>query len=411
MDKQRKNFLVNGMLLLVSVALTLAVAEVVLRQVYPANMNVTGFFRVPHPAFGWSLKKDVQYINRLPEELVTVAYNSRGFRDIEHARQGADDRSRIVVLGDSFMEGYSVNLQDSFSRVLEDRLSDQGRESEVINLGVGGYGTLQELLVWESEGKQYQPALVLLGVYLGNDLSNNLFELESAFAKSTDLALSSRPFLDATSDENFAVSTIDFEGSVERYETALIQSEGVWPRLVRRFRVLVPVDAALATASKQFRKGRDRALSIARNDASVERRQLALYGVHACKPQPLYETSWRVTRKILEKLRASVAETGARLVLFSVPAQPEVDSESMRKVIRKFRQPDVYCLEAAPGYARLASLTDELGIDYIDLLPRFQSTRRESNVDLFRDSDHHWNPAGHALAATVIAERLVELSD
>ena len=43
----------------------------------------------------------------------------------------------------------------------------------MINLGVGGFGTLQELLVLEQEGLRFDPDLVILAFYFGNDVANN----------------------------------------------------------------------------------------------------------------------------------------------------------------------------------------------------------------------------------------------
>ena len=67
------------------------------------------------------------------------------------------ERSRIVVLGDSYMEAKSVDLAESFSRQLEHLIQNSAlleKEIEVINLGTAGYGTLQEYLAFVEEGKK-----------------------------------------------------------------------------------------------------------------------------------------------------------------------------------------------------------------------------------------------------------------
>lgn len=45
-----------------------------------------------------------------------------------------------------------------------------------MNLGVGGYGTLQELIMFPTVGVDHEPNFVLLGFY-ENDLQNNLRDL------------------------------------------------------------------------------------------------------------------------------------------------------------------------------------------------------------------------------------------
>jgi lysophospholipase L1-like esterase len=62
-------------------------------------------------------------------------------------------------------------------RLLGSRLP--GRVVEVINAGTQGYGTAQELLFYEAEGVKYSPDIVLVGLYVGNDLNNNYFETTS----------------------------------------------------------------------------------------------------------------------------------------------------------------------------------------------------------------------------------------
>jgi len=76
---------------------------------------------------------------------------------------------RILGIGDSFFVGHEVSLENSALRQLEKSL-----DLEVIKMAVVNYGTIQERLLWEEEGKKYQPDVVLLGVFVGNDLGDNV---------------------------------------------------------------------------------------------------------------------------------------------------------------------------------------------------------------------------------------------
>lgn len=169
--------------------------EGVLRVIYPLDLGSSQDYRVPHPTLGWVLEPDVSYTNAAGALEVPVSYNSRGWRDFEHGAESAPGVERIVVLGDSFMEGYSVHMDDLFARQLEQRLAAAGRSVEVVNLAVGGFGTLQELLAFQQEGVRYRPDTVLLA-FSENDLSNNLQALERMSAGSDrDIKVASRPFL------------------------------------------------------------------------------------------------------------------------------------------------------------------------------------------------------------------------
>src|SRR6267154_1898539 len=87
-----------------------------------------------------------------------VRINSDGLRDREHAKSKPADTVRIAVLGDSFTEAMHVPMEQTFCSVLERKLQEcnafPGKKVEVINFGVSGYGTGQELLtlqqrVWD----------------------------------------------------------------------------------------------------------------------------------------------------------------------------------------------------------------------------------------------------------------------
>src|SRR5262249_2400221 len=88
---------------------------------------------------------------------------------------------RILVLGDSFVEAMHVPLAATFGHVLQELLASDGRAGrriEIITAGVSGYGTASEVLYFEREGKRYEPDLVLLAFYPGNDVKNNSPTLE-----------------------------------------------------------------------------------------------------------------------------------------------------------------------------------------------------------------------------------------
>ncbi len=94
--------------------------------------------------------------------------NSHGWRDAEHAYEKEPGVTRAVALGDSFTFGVEVDYGERFTEILEGTLA----AFEVVNLGVNAYGTAQELRALEVHGVRYDPDLVILVAYLGNDLDD-----------------------------------------------------------------------------------------------------------------------------------------------------------------------------------------------------------------------------------------------
>src|ERR1700756_3582936 len=75
---------------------------------------------------------------------VDVAINSKGLRDREFNYERTPGTLRILMLGDSFTEGWGVALDDTFSKRLERLYAANGVKAEVINAGVGNYNTVME---------------------------------------------------------------------------------------------------------------------------------------------------------------------------------------------------------------------------------------------------------------------------
>jgi lysophospholipase L1-like esterase len=99
---------------------------------------------------------------------IEVRINARGLRDRDYPHTKPDGVARILVLGDSLVWGFGVEQGDIFTEVLERSLDGV----EVINAGVSGFSTDQELIWLEERGFQYEPDLVLV-VLTGNDIWGN----------------------------------------------------------------------------------------------------------------------------------------------------------------------------------------------------------------------------------------------
>lgn len=96
--------------------------------------------------------------------------NSAGWRDAERrldrAEKDAATTLRVAAIGDSFTFGVGVDDGERFTEMIEADLP----AVEVLNFGMNGFGTDQELEVLRHEVLDYRPDVVLCVTYLGNDL-------------------------------------------------------------------------------------------------------------------------------------------------------------------------------------------------------------------------------------------------
>lgn len=84
---------------------------------------------------------------------------------------------RVAVLGDAFVEARQVDAEKTFWRLLGRNLGScialGGKQVEVLNFGIGGYATTEELLTLRRDVLRFSPDLVLLGFFADNDVHDN----------------------------------------------------------------------------------------------------------------------------------------------------------------------------------------------------------------------------------------------
>ena len=126
-----------------------------------------------HPSLGWEKPPGASGWLRRPEYEVFLEVNSRGLRGPEYDYAKPPGVFRTLLLGDSFAEGYTVPEEKTVRAVLEGELNRRGcGRHEVLNGGTIGYSTDQEYLFYASEGRRYEPDVVVV-LFCWNDLYFN----------------------------------------------------------------------------------------------------------------------------------------------------------------------------------------------------------------------------------------------
>jgi lysophospholipase L1-like esterase len=97
--------------------------------------------------------------------------NAFGFRDHAYDLEKPAGVFRIVLIGDSVVEGHRVDIGESFGKKLE-ALLDAGSERafEVIHLARRGYTTQQELVLLKRQAFELEPDLILWSYCLNDPL-------------------------------------------------------------------------------------------------------------------------------------------------------------------------------------------------------------------------------------------------
>ncbi len=146
------------------------------RQAFESSdRNGVGMF-APDPARIWDLNPG--YTGHRTDwgdrNWVTLTINLQGRRDAEVTLAKPPNTVRIALLGDSVAFGARVKVEDDFASLMQNALNARadGRRYEVLNFGVSGYSTWQELSTLKQKALAYKPDLVLLA-FVMNDLYDN----------------------------------------------------------------------------------------------------------------------------------------------------------------------------------------------------------------------------------------------
>lgn len=402
-------FASKASLLVVSIALSIAVFECGLRYAqYGSFSRLSGehSLRVRHEVRGWSLDPGGEAHQRNPDFGVLVRINERGLRDREHTYAPEPGVFRVVVLGDSFMEAYQVPLEQALPFRLQEALAD--RRVEVINLGVGGYGTAQEYLALRDEGLRYQPDLVLLAFFGENDVLNNSRALEALLVGPDDLKVFGRPYAEATALE----APLQWQPpDADRVRAYLEKKENKRTRAAwQRFFEPALVGNLFERAHNRLKGGA--APGRTASDPNVQLGWPLLAEFAPDDPaatqsleryEALWRDAWRATRRLMLEMQRLSADAGARFAVMLVPSIMQSDPDYADMFQR--HNPEL-SLEPDHITRALAAFCSSHEIPFLDLSQPFAEAYEQGRGPLFYLHDLHWNPAGHELATLELARFL-----
>jgi hypothetical protein len=345
------------------------------------------------PDLGWALRPKAEGWNVSDGEQY-IRINSDGMRDKERSVPKAPHSFRIAVLGDSVTEARQVALEDSFPTRLERQLahcpSMQGRTVEVLNFGVPGYGTAQELLMLRGKVRKYRPDLVLLEFYFGNDLSDNLRELDY-----TDPG--GRPYF--VERDGRLVLDDSFQ-HLPKMQPGAIRLHNWLADLMNHSRLLLLLESA-KTKLHYIRRE-----TVPNPDPLLPENYIQTV-MYIPPRSPYAVQTWRVTEGTLLMLRDEATSQGAGFLLLDFPMSMQIGADQQRQedFMRKAGIDTLYY----PNQ-RLESFAQEHGIAYLSLLNPVADyvLQHHQSVTV---SAGHFNEVGHGIVADVLYDYICNRVD
>ena len=360
-----------------------------------AGVSYPNLYR-PDPYCGSALREDAEGWYR-EESSEYIRINHEGQRDREHTRTKQANTLRIAVLGDSYAAAFQVRAEQAFWAVMEREINGalamNGSQAtaEVINFGVGGYGTAQELLTLRHRVWDYSPDLVVLAFFTGNDVRNNLRVLNEEdwspylVHKDGDLVL----------DESFL--------SLYRTRQGLLPS--IFYGLVDYSRLLQTLKAGRYAIYRMARLRQQRQLA---KNAGLE--ELGLDdAIYQSPINQDWAEAWSVTEDLLTLMSREVTSRGASFLLVTLSNGDQVSPDRHRReaFAQQLHVPDLLYPDR-----RIEALGQKEGFPVLTLAPILQSYADRHSVFLHGFGSNlgngHWNSEGHRQAGILIAERLRE---
>jgi hypothetical protein len=309
------------------------------------------------PAVGHRLKPNARARYTTVEFSTDLAINAQGVRDDAPIGPKAPGERRLLVLGDSLVFSVQVPLVETFCKRLEARLnarSDGGRW-RVINGGVQGYSPIHEWFFFDRVAAAFEPDVVLLVVFVGND----------------------------------AVEAHDLEPWLAAGKP--VATAGTAPGGLRR---LVRSSIVLQLVRMRWDQLR------ARFASPTPERPLASY---LEDPPAFVQNGLDVTRQVTRLVADRGAAQGARTGLVLMPARFQIDDGDYGRLAEVVRQNGGRLVRNAATERFRASL-EPLGLPLLDLLPILE--RQPDRSGLFFQRNVHLTPRGHGVVADALASFL-----
>jgi lysophospholipase L1-like esterase len=291
--------------------------------------------------------------------------NSRGFYDEEFVTQRRPGVTRVVALGDSYSVG-TVPYTANYLTLVDEALRD---EVEILNFGVVHTEVPHYLEILKTEAAPLDPDLVLVGIYIGNDIHRA--PPSGFFSRAGSRALTSAR----------VASVVLKHGEPYRQASTL---DGLF----------------------EFRPDGTR---VEKPGMTVERHHRREWKHLQRIFRPPYDrrtrNAWRDTLAAIEALVRFCRERSIPIVATLAPDEIQVSPDLFREVLARY--------DAEPGdfdlrypNRRLREKLEALGVPVLDFTEALADAHHEAPTYHLRVV--HWNRRGNAVAAEQLAPWLAE---
>jgi lysophospholipase L1-like esterase len=303
---------------------------------------------------------------------------------------------RVAVLGDSFTSGEAVSPDKKFAGVWETQLSQKFPPGvEVINFGVGGTGTWQQLQRFHVKARKYKPDLTILAFCWCNDIGDN----RGQFISKADHRNPLLNQYDINFWTNLNVKRKNFNkwlwntSSLYQFtRTRYNHLEHFVKRIFLPDHMKGPPSTGKVEPKNQKETFNVQRISLA--NAEVNKSSSDMKDTVSIFDDYIFFDSegWKLTRQLIVKLHEEVEENGSKLVVIHFGGNQFQQSIISNLPVKQFDR----------------FLSDQ-GISYLNAYGLFAQMKAAELEKYFIPNDGHFSAAGHTKFAELGMELLVSL--
>lgn len=316
-----------------------------------------------HPTRGYRLAPNFRGEMSTPEYRTAVVTNNLGLREDTDVVPEHPGIFRVLAIGDSFTMGVGVEHHETFLTLAEQSLRVRGNAVEILNAGVPGYGTREEVDVLEKDGLALRPDLVLLCFFIGNDLWDN-----------------ARPATLHVRDGDL----VDGEPTGGTLPPAL---RSFLARHSHLYHLLWPYQRLLFGNDDADRRGQRRALSIF-GPVDGDARE-----------------AWTATERHLDEFLRMASSHRLPTAVVLIPDPLQVDRDQWHSTAATLGLTPTDDALSIPN-RRLVEILERHEVAVLDLLPTLRA--QPSPGALYLPMDKHWTREGNRVAGATLAEFLAD---
>ena len=349
---------------------------------------------------GWLGRPNYQGVITRTEYTHPIQFNAAGMYDTDHAPEKPDNVFRILWVGDSFAQTLQVDepqtAHQQLENLLNERLGSPNRSFEVINTGVMGWGTGQELLYYREQGRLYQPDLVLLLFFMGNDVNNNL----PGHALTIDGFNCFAPY--------FPVCNGQLDSEPWYHIPGL---DPAWGSCLPARKWLASGLSIVQQNSYLFARIEPLLLSLKERRTYGQEFGLPFAALYLPGESEEMRYGWQVTEGVLQQFNDEVAADGAEFAVAIIGPQEvvwlaQLTPEQLQTFFRE--SPAFGQAEIDRPNRRLINTLQSRNIPVLDVQQPMIDYVAQTGAQLYLPIDRHWTVDGNRLAAELMFQWLLE---